>query len=338
MGVAEKMSFYRYAAYGSNLHPLRLQARVPSAELLGVGYLPNYSLKFHKRSENDGSGKCNISTGRSGVHVAVYALANSDRPVLDTIEGTGHGYENREIEIDGFGNCSIYVATPDVIDETVHPFDWYRAYVLHGAQFHRFPANYTSHLESLRAIPDDDATRSALEWSQVEKIRLSLATCPIAMRRASPNDAVHLSDLALRSKAHWGYPADFLEACKGELTYRPDQISNMAFDFIVAERNGSISGFYALQQLSGQQFELEALFVKPEAIGEGVGRALMKHAICCVAERNGKSLLIQGDPNAEKFYLAAGAEKIGERESGSIAGRSLPLFEIRIQSDSARTA
>lgn len=332
------MSLYRYAAYGSNLHPLRLQARVPSAELLGVGYLPDYSLTFHKRSAKDGSGKCNVSAGSSGVHVAVYALANSDRSVLDAIEGTGHGYENREIEIDGFGNCSIYIATPDAIDETVHPFDWYHAYVLHGAQFHDFPAHYISPLESLHAVPDDDVSRSALEWSQVEKIRQSIATRPITLRNASPHEAVQLSDLALRSKAHWVYPEDFLEACKNELTYRPDQISNATFDFVVAEMNGSISGFYALERLADQQFELEALFVKPEAVGRGVGRALIKHAIRSVAERDGKSLLIQGDPNAESFYLAAGAEKIGARESGSIAGRSLPLFEIRIQSDAGGTA
>ena len=166
------MNSYRYAAYGSNLHPLRLQERVSSAVLLGTGCLQDHTLKFHKRSSNDGSGKCNVSAGGPGVLIAVYELAEADRPVLDRIEGTGYGYDSREIELDGFGPCSIYVATPDVIDETACPFDWYRAYVLHGARFHEFPADYITPLENLHAIQDTDAERAAAEWAQIEKMRM----------------------------------------------------------------------------------------------------------------------------------------------------------------------
>ena len=35
-----------YAAYGSNLHPVRLRERVPSAELLGTGVLEGRELRF----------------------------------------------------------------------------------------------------------------------------------------------------------------------------------------------------------------------------------------------------------------------------------------------------
>ena len=38
--------------------------------------------------------------------------------------------------------------------------------------------------------------------------------------------------------------------------------------------------------------------------------------------------MIQSDPNAEGFYLAAGAKNIGVRESASIPGNQLPLLEI----------
>ena len=40
--------------------------------------------------------------------------------------------------------------------------------------------------------------------------------------------------------------------------------------------------------------------------------------------------MIQGDPNASKFYEAAGARLVGTRESGSVPGRDLPLYEIDI--------
>lgn len=39
-------------------------------------------------------------------------------------------------------------------------------------------------------------------------------------------------------------------------------------------------------------------------------------------------MTIKCDPNAAGFYPAAGAKLVGERASGSIPGRDLPLFEI----------
>ena len=48
-----------YFAYGSNLHPNRLEARIGKSHQLGLFKLVNYKLKFNKPS-NDGSAKCNI--------------------------------------------------------------------------------------------------------------------------------------------------------------------------------------------------------------------------------------------------------------------------------------
>ncbi len=119
-----------------------------------------------------------------------------------------------------------------------------------------------------------------------------------------------------------------MQSCERELTYQPDQLADSKYHFAVAERGSEILGFYALEALSNRRFELAALFVEPKHIGTGVGRGLMKHAINAVAAQSGASLLIQGDPNAEKFYLACGANRIGSRESESVPGRMLPMFEI----------
>lgn len=154
----------------------------------------------------------------------------------------------------------------------------------------------------------------------------------ITLRDALPNEAVSLSALALRSKAYWGYSQDFIQSCENELTYQPGQIADDKFGFVVAQMDSSIAGFYALEEVSARKFELAALFVEPKHIGMGVGRNLIQHALNTVAARRGKSLLIQGDPNATQFYLAAGANLVGTRESESISGRFLPLFEIPIRS------
>lgn len=165
------MSSYYYAAYGSNLHPDRLRRRTPSAELIGKSFLPEYSLRFHKRSTKDGSGKCNIHDGGPGIYLAIFEIDENERISLDRCEGLGYGYERQEIHLDEFGICSTYVASPGFIDESLAPFDWYKEYVVRGARFNSFPTAYISQLESTRAVPDSDDDRSNKEWKFINDLR-----------------------------------------------------------------------------------------------------------------------------------------------------------------------
>lgn len=147
------------------------------------------------------------------------------------------------------------------------------------------------------------------------------------IRPARPEEAGALSNLAMRSKAHWGYSSEFMEACRDELTYTPEQI--IAGGVWVLEDEGEVRGFYALTNISPNAIELEAMFVAPERIGSGYGRALMDHALAeSRAAGHIERLVIQADPNASGFYESAGARRIGDRDSDSIAGRALPLYEI----------
>jgi predicted N-acetyltransferase YhbS len=134
----------------------------------------------------------------------------------------------------------------------------------------------------------------------------------------------------MRSKAYWGYSPEFMESCRSELTVDPKQILSDEFDYMVAVDAETVVGFYAIEKVSSTDFELEALFVEPDRIGNGIGRDLVQHAVKNVARKGGETLLIQGDPNATEFYSAAGARHIGSRESESIPGRFLPLFQIPV--------
>ena len=148
------------------------------------------------------------------------------------------------------------------------------------------------------------------------------------IRAATAEDAAVLSAVAMRSKAYWGYSPAFMESCRSELTVSPEKILSGDCDYQVAIEGEIASGFYVLRMLSDIEFELEALFVEPERIGHGIGRLLIEHALRELARKDAETLLIQGDPNAASFYLAAGARHIGTRESGSIPGRLLPLYQI----------
>jgi gamma-glutamylcyclotransferase len=87
------MPIVHYLAYGSNLHPLRLTLRVPSARVIGVVEMPGYMLEFHKRSI-DGSGKCLIYTEQGEHHKmygVLYEFDAREKPVSMPLKGMAKG-------------------------------------------------------------------------------------------------------------------------------------------------------------------------------------------------------------------------------------------------------
>jgi GNAT superfamily N-acetyltransferase len=153
---------------------------------------------------------------------------------------------------------------------------------------------------------------------------------PIQIREALPAEASRLTRLAMRSKAYWGYSDAFMAACRRELTVHPRDLLRGDRRCNLATREGKIVGFYALERLPDGDFELEALFVEPGHIGSGIGRMLMDHAVETATREGATQLIVQGDPNAAAFYAAAGGTRIGERASGSIPGRFLPVYSISL--------
>ena len=150
------------------------------------------------------------------------------------------------------------------------------------------------------------------------------------IRAARCDEAQTLSGLALRSKAHWGYPADFIEACRAELSYTQSQVRSDRMRFFVIERSRAVIGFYALMRHGPTDVELEALFVEPTCIGLGYGRLLIEHAKSVARDLGATQFIIRGDANATPFYVTAGGVLTGTKESASIPGRLLPTFALNL--------
>jgi hypothetical protein len=93
----------------------------------------------------------------------------------------------------------------------------------------------------------------------------------IVFRKARGNEAALLGEVSLRSKGYWGYSEDFLDACRAELTFHPEDLA--ARRVVVADSPAGVVGFYSIdgQPPSG---ELGNLWVVPERIGTGLGRKL----------------------------------------------------------------
>jgi GNAT superfamily N-acetyltransferase len=142
----------------------------------------------------------------------------------------------------------------------------------------------------------------------------------VQIRDAEPTDCAALSALAFASKASWGYDNAFMEACRGELTVRPEDLCNTRVR--IADEDG-VLGFYGLRA-----DELLWMFVAPDAMNRGVGRALFAD-VCEVGRDAGlRSLRIEAEPNAAGFYERLGAYRVGDVESASIKGRVLPVYAL----------
>jgi GNAT superfamily N-acetyltransferase len=148
-----------------------------------------------------------------------------------------------------------------------------------------------------------------------------------AIRRARPDEAAALTDLALRSKAHWGYDVAFMAACRDELTMTPEIVA--AKPVFVFEAQSKIRGFYALE-VHAMDADVSFLFVEPAAMGRGVGKVLWRHLTGEAKRLGAARITIESDPDAEGFYQAMGARTVGEAPSGSIPGRTLPLLEVAL--------
>ena len=149
----------------------------------------------------------------------------------------------------------------------------------------------------------------------------------VIIRGAHPSEAGLLTALAIRSKAHWGYDAAFMEAAVHELTI---EVAHMESGGVfVAERDDVRIGFYYVSVEEGRP-TLRDLWVEPALIGTGVGSVLWRHMLGEAGRRGYAVVRIESDPNAAAFYAKMGARRVGSVASTVVAGRVLPLFEMEI--------
>jgi RimJ/RimL family protein N-acetyltransferase len=134
----------------------------------------------------------------------------------------------------------------------------------------------------------------------------------LMLSQANAEDAPMLTQLIREGKAHWGYPVEWLNAWKDELTINREQIAS--WKVRKATFNGKLVGFFAIAPHEGDWW-LQHLWLVVEQIGRGVGGELFRLAIAAARELGATRVRIEADPNAEGFYLHMGAKRDGERVS-----------------------
>lgn len=156
-----------YFAYGSNMSITRLKRRAPSAIRTGICTLQNHDLRFHKESA-DGSGKCDaFRTGNSEDFVigSLFEIDPADKPSLDSAEGLGFGYNEKQIPVvkDSGEICFAVTYYAIRINRTLKPYSWYLQHVIIGAMESNCPAIYVSRIKAIKTMEDDNQERDAQE-------------------------------------------------------------------------------------------------------------------------------------------------------------------------------
>jgi ribosomal protein S18 acetylase RimI-like enzyme len=150
----------------------------------------------------------------------------------------------------------------------------------------------------------------------------------ISIRRAKPEYAETLTQIALDAKRHWGYPDRWMQIWTPQLTFSPEYFD--VNESWMAEVDDRPVAFYTLLDNDGIAW-LENLWVSPQYIGEGIGRRLFVHAANTARERGFNLFQLEADPNAAGFYEKMGMHRIGERQY-EVDGqpRTLPLMEMKL--------
>jgi GNAT superfamily N-acetyltransferase len=150
----------------------------------------------------------------------------------------------------------------------------------------------------------------------------------LIISRAAPDLAGALTRAAAASKSFWGYPQAWMDSWADLLRITPEYIQeNVLF---AAYQGGELAGFYALVQGGKDRGELtyilDHLWVLPEKIGTGIGRALFGHALEQAAALGASRVELEADPNAAGFYERMGARHI--RDTVTPMERTLPVYSI----------
>ncbi|OEJ93565.1 GNAT family N-acetyltransferase [Streptomyces thermolilacinus] len=125
---------------------------------------------------------------------------------------------------------------------------------------------------------------------------------PMTIRRATAQDAAHLSSMVQGSGAYRGMYAPMVAGYQ----VTPEYIRR--HEVFAAVDGARLLGFYALIL---HPAELDLAFVADEAQGVGIGRLLLDHMLDQARAAGLTEVRVVSHPPAERFYRRMGAERVG---------------------------
>ncbi|MDZ7853514.1 MAG: gamma-glutamylcyclotransferase family protein [Halomonas sp.] len=159
-----------YFAYGSNMNPARVAARIGPTRRVVAGALHDYALRFDKASRVAGIAHANVVPWQGErVEGAVFELEAPEHiRRMDPFEGYPREYDRHRLPVvtrEGTFDAWVYIAAPGTTAEALRPAREYLEHLLAGEPF--LSAAYHARLTSVEAVSGlDEATLTALGLSR----------------------------------------------------------------------------------------------------------------------------------------------------------------------------
>lgn len=172
---------------------------------------------------------------------------------------------------------------------------------------------------------------------------------PVTLRHATPDDAQAISDLHMHSW-QWAYrgliPDAYLDGLSARREQRIEQRRTNLMTlpqrpyqrWWLAELAGQVVGFAITDRSRDSDAqagtaEVYAIYLAPEAVGQGVGRALFAHAVADLRQRGftyATLWVLEENQRARTFYEAAGWTPDGARKAEEWVGTFLQVIRYAI--------
>ncbi len=158
-----------YFAYGSNMNPARVTARIGATRRVMAGVLRDYSLRFDKASKIAGIAHANVAAVvGERVEGVLFELERPEQiRMMDPFEGYPTDYERHRLPVttrEGDIEAWVYIAAPGTTAMALQPAREYLEHLLAG-QAYLSPA-YHTWLAGMEAVSGlEDAALTALGLS-----------------------------------------------------------------------------------------------------------------------------------------------------------------------------
>jgi GNAT superfamily N-acetyltransferase len=148
----------------------------------------------------------------------------------------------------------------------------------------------------------------------------------VTIRAPAPDEGLRLKEIAISSKASWGYELDKVGEWADRGDFSPAQLGKLTV--FVAQAGERTIGWCSLEP-RGEVWWLADLWVEPEWIGRGVGGRLFRHGARHAQRAGAKRLEWEAEPNSIGFYEKMGARHLRDSEQTEW-GRTLSVMGVEL--------
>jgi GNAT superfamily N-acetyltransferase len=150
------------------------------------------------------------------------------------------------------------------------------------------------------------------------------AATSCSVRRAREENLAEINRVIVASESRWDYPAAYLEAALPLLTIdEPYLAEHLCLEIV--DEHATVVCFFAVAEDGGEHL-LDHLWVRPDRLGQGIGRAACEHVFALARRHGWAALPVLPDPPAQGFYRKVGFEDTGMRVKSRVPGG--PSFSV----------